>query len=165
MASGAAVCLLGTFAPPAHAHHTGPGPYGWGGHGIGRRMYFMPGGPLESWTTGCIVVTYMEKYARGDRAQLWVTNGTVREGWKTQCSLGTEMSRIQIVTVNPATGQPDNTEAAHYVDMGFCGETEGDWRCVATGHLSIGPLGSPILGAHVIAASDNGVMEWWSVTV
>jgi len=125
-------------------------------------LYFMPGGPEESFLTGCIVGTRLLKDRSGDRANLTAFRGLV-QGLSSNRSIGNAV--IQIITLNQKTGLLEEgprvvTGPARKV---FNSDLSNDYT--AADAISVGAEGQPIVGAHVCAINLNGLIRCWDITV
>ena len=146
--------ILGT-ATPAHS---------WV-HGLGDKVYYMPGGPDESYLTACIVETNLGKHPDGDRAFLFAFSG-VLGGLVSRCRL--DLGSIQIVTydgrnvqngplaaVLPGAALPPQGRSSNgtYVEAGIA--------------LSTGDYGKAIVGANVCAANTDNppLFLCWQISV
>lgn len=128
--------------------------YGWT-HGLGSKIYFMPGGPRESWLSGCIVQTWLGKEPRADFAILNVYNGSFN-GMNTVCDVMNQTNRIQIVTLKNGRLH-EGRIATPSREL-----RNGTYRYASM--IASGDTGDPIVGAHVSAINTNGFPMYWDIT-
>jgi hypothetical protein len=131
--------------------------YGWS-HGLGTRAYFMPGGPEESWMSGCIVQTTLLKDPAGDYADLAVYSG-VWNGLNTNCQIYSELNFVQIVTWDGQRLNDGPIRRTPTLGIGSNGTYQLSWN------YSRGPYGQAIFGAHVSAINMNGYRREWFIGV
>jgi hypothetical protein len=136
--------------------------YAWV-HGIGMKEYFMPGGPQESWLSGCIVQTWLGKDPAHDYASMTVTDGYYN-GMNTNCDVPNSANFIQIVTLQGG-GRLHSGAIAHPVDFNGVLRNGGPGGYDYAWNLAWGDPGEPIFGAHVSAINKNGFKSIWDITV
>ena len=154
----AAVAMAGAIAGTATPAHS------WV-HSLGDKVYYMPGGPSESYLSACIVETNLAKFPEGDAAYL-LTYAGILNGLFTRCRV--DLGSIQIVTYD---GRKVENGRLALVDPGIVGRPQGRLGTdtyIDTGlAVSTGDYGKAIIGANVCAANTDEppLFLCWQITV